>query len=195
MFIPNDPASVSLFVTSEMISIEEVTLTNLARLAHENYLTKRIADDKDKSLKVWDELPDNLKQSNMQQVRCAVFNLEKAGFIIEPVKNEDSKEITFSDEEVELLSELEHGRWNAERLLDGWRYGKVKNTEKKINPSLVPYAELPNWIKEYDRIAVRSFPELLAKNGMQISRKENNAEIFAKTKALLSSKFHFTSKI
>jgi len=195
MFIPNDPASVSLFVTSEMISIEEDKLKNLARLAHENYLTKRIADDKDKSLKVWDELPEYLKESNMQQVRCAVFNLEKAGFMIEAVKNEESKAITFSKEEVELLSELEHGRWNAERLLDGWRYGKVKNAEKKINPSLVPYAELADWIKEYDRIAVRSFPELLAKNGMKISRKENHAEIFAKTKALLSSKFHFTSKI
>lgn len=35
-----------------------------------------------------------------------------------------------------------HENWMKEKIADGWTYGKVKNTEKKTHPCLVPFAKL-----------------------------------------------------
>ena len=68
------------------------------------------------------------------------------------------------------MAEMEHGRYNAERLLDGWRWGTEKNMEKKINPYLVPWAELPDSVKEWDRDSVRKIPQFLADIGFEVYR-------------------------
>lgn len=36
-----------------------------------------------------------------------------------------------------------HASWMLEKLRAGWKYGPVKDTEKKEHPSLVDYDELP----------------------------------------------------
>ena len=84
------------------------------------------------------------------------------------------RHIAFLDKEIELLAELEHGRWNIERLHDGWRYGKTKDEDRKLNPCLVRWTDLPdgeNGVKKYDRNAVRAFPEILAKAGLEVFRR------------------------
>jgi hypothetical protein len=52
---------------------------------------------------------------------------------------------------IERLAENSHEVWAAKRLADGWTYGKARDDETKKNPCLVPYAELPESEKEYDR--------------------------------------------
>ena len=36
-----------------------------------------------------------------------------------------------------------HKEWMKFRELDGWVYGKVKDTKKKTHPCMIPYDELP----------------------------------------------------
>ena len=36
-----------------------------------------------------------------------------------------------------------HANWLAEKAADGWKYGEVKDVEKKEHPCFVPYSELP----------------------------------------------------
>ena len=36
-----------------------------------------------------------------------------------------------------------HENWLMEKEADGWKYGAVKDTEKKEHPCFVPYGELP----------------------------------------------------
>jgi hypothetical protein len=69
------------------------------------------------------------------------------------------------------MAELEHGRWNVERLRDGWRFGKPRDDSRKLHDCLVPWNELPEEIKRYDRDAVRAFPEILAQAGLEIYRR------------------------
>jgi hypothetical protein len=76
----------------------------------------------------------------------------------------------FTDIEVERMAELEHGRWNVERLRDGWRYGKQRDDSRKTHDCLVSWQELSDDIKRYDRNAVRAFPETLAKAGLEVRR-------------------------
>ena len=67
------------------------------------------------------------------------------------------------------MAEMEHGRWIIERLSDGWRYGP-RDDARKLHNCLVSWAELSEDIKKHDRNAVRSFPSILAKAGLEVYR-------------------------
>ena len=51
----------------------------------------------------------------------------------------------------ELLARNAHEHWAQQRYASGWRYGASRNDERKEHPCLVPYEELPDSEKEYDR--------------------------------------------
>ncbi len=52
---------------------------------------------------------------------------------------------------LEKLAENTHEVWAAQRLRDGWTYGPRRDDATKKHPCLVPYADLPESEKEYDR--------------------------------------------
>jgi class 3 adenylate cyclase len=63
---------------------------------------------------------------------------------------------------VEKLAEEVHEAWSRQRLADGWRYGPQRDDLKKEHPCLVPYKDLPEAEKEYDRqSALRTIQAIL----------------------------------
>lgn len=50
--------------------------------------------------------------------------------------------------------EQSHESWLAEKASGGWKYGDVKDPEKKEHPCFVPYAELPASQKAKDHVFV-----------------------------------------
>jgi ryanodine receptor 2 len=52
---------------------------------------------------------------------------------------------------IERLAENTHDVWAAQRLADGWTHGPDRDDAAKKHPCLVPYGELPEAEKEYDR--------------------------------------------
>ncbi len=52
---------------------------------------------------------------------------------------------------IERLAEHNHDIWARQRMTDGWTYGPTRDDATKQHPDLVPYAELPESEKEYDR--------------------------------------------
>jgi len=146
----------------------------IARVIHEDYVRhqkeKGESSQTNPSMVSWDELPENLKESNRQQARHIGAKLKAVNCDIEQLTDWEAELFEFTQEEVELLAEKEHERWVKERLDDGWKPGPVKIVENKVSPYLVPYDELPDEIKEYDRNTVRGLPSFLAKVGLQICR-------------------------
>ena len=66
----------------------------------------------------------------------------------------DTKAVSLSSEVTELLEKLArntHEVWAAERMKEGWTWGPVRSDERKEHPCLVPYDELPEQEKDYDR--------------------------------------------
>jgi len=45
-----------------------------------------------------------------------------------------------------------HESWCAQKFADGWRYGDVKDPDKKTHPCLMPYAELPTLQRRKDAL-------------------------------------------
>jgi hypothetical protein len=51
----------------------------------------------------------------------------------------------------ELLAKNVHEVWARQRLADGWKYGPRRDDVNKEHPCLVPYEQLPESQKTYDR--------------------------------------------
>ena len=58
------------------------------------------------------------------------------------------------EELVEQLAENTHDHWAQQRIEDGWVYGPQRDDASKTHPDLVPYGDLPENEKEYDRTSV-----------------------------------------
>ncbi len=52
---------------------------------------------------------------------------------------------------LERLAKNTHEVWAAQRIKDGWTYGPQRDDAKKHHPCLIPYEDLPESEKEYDR--------------------------------------------
>jgi hypothetical protein len=66
----------------------------------------------------------------------------------------DTSKVTLPNEMealLEGLAENNHDIWARQRLAEGWQYGVKRDDEKKEHPDLVPYSELPEHEKLYDR--------------------------------------------
>ena len=85
----------------------------------------------------------------------------------------ETKDIELSPEILEIaeaLAEQIHETWAEARMREGWTWGPVRDDAKKQTPCLVPYAELPECEKEYDRITSQQTLKFLLKKGYRIER-------------------------
>ena len=86
----------------------------------------------------------------------------------------DTSDVMLSEDLLELtekLAENVHEVWSAERLRDGWTYGTERNDQRKETPCLVPYNQLPEREKDFDRNTALETVKLIVKLGYKI-RKE-----------------------
>ena len=86
----------------------------------------------------------------------------------------DTSKIELPNELIELtekIAENVHENWSAGRIADGWTYGETRNDEKKTTPCLVPYSELTDSEKEYDRVTALQTLKLIVALGYKIEKK------------------------
>ncbi len=162
--LPADSMTIRAFVAPTTLS--DPPREAVARYAHNDYRRRqrRRKSYGDAALSRWEELPETLRASNLAQANDVPGKLALIGKRValggEPLQ--------LTDEQVELLAEVEHGRWNAERLLAGWRVGP-RHVGRSTSPDLVPWAELPGDTRDYDREAVRTIGPALADAGWGVT--------------------------
>jgi tetratricopeptide (TPR) repeat protein len=167
--LPADPMTLRAFVGPGSPKLPPDQREILARSIHEKYLQNRLRTLQ-QGLPEWEELSAEFRESSAQQADHISEKLRQIEYEIHDANGREPVLVKFEDDEVEFMAETEHGRWNVERLLDGWRWGPEKNVQKKISPYLVSWEELPDDIREYDRETVREIPENLAKLGLEIRK-------------------------
>ena len=70
----------------------------------------------------------------------------------------------------ELIAKNVHDVWAQNRINEGWTYGSQRDDELKQTPCLVPYEDLPEEEKDYDRNTALSTLKLIYKLGFEIKK-------------------------
>lgn len=71
---------------------------------------------------------------------------------------------------VERMAENVHDVWARNRMEQGWTYGPERDDARKQHPCLVPYGDLPEEEKHYDRATAISTLKFIIASGFAISR-------------------------
>lgn len=91
-------------------------------------------------------------------------------YLPEPV---DTSDIELTEDLLaltELIAANVHDVWAAGRIAEGWTYGDKRDNDAKTTPCLVPYDELPDSEKAYDRNTAMETLRLIIKLGYSIKK-------------------------
>lgn len=94
--------------------------------------------------------------------------MNKNNYTPQPV---DTHDVVLPQELAELAEQIAknvHEVWSAGRIKDGWTYGEERNDAEKQHPCLIPYEELPEGEKEYDRNTSQETLKLIVKLGFKV---------------------------
>lgn len=85
----------------------------------------------------------------------------------------DTSNVNLPESLVELteqIAENVHENWAAGRVAEGWTYGEVRDDKNKTTPCLVPYSQLSESEKEYDRNTAIQTLKLIVALGYKIEK-------------------------
>lgn len=83
----------------------------------------------------------------------------------------DTSDVRLPEELNPLIEEMAknvHEVWAESRIEQGWSYGEKRDDVKKLHPCLVPYEELPEQEKDYDRNTALETLKLITKLDFKI---------------------------
>lgn len=85
----------------------------------------------------------------------------------------DTSDVELPQELIDLgerIAKNVHDVWSLGRINEGWTYGPERNDAEKKHPCLVPYEELPESEKDYDRNTAQETLRLIMKLGFGITK-------------------------
>lgn len=85
----------------------------------------------------------------------------------------DTSDVVIPEELLPLVEDIAknvHEVWAQNRIKEGWTYGENRDNEKKTTPCLVPYEELSEIEKDYDRNTAIETIKLAIKLGFKIEK-------------------------
>jgi CTP synthase (UTP-ammonia lyase) len=154
----------------ELITQERLDMT--ARSIHEDYLQQLApqqgsVSESDAYKQSWGRLNEQAKDANRAQADHIAYKLAMCGKLVETQEQDAGVQeaLSFTAEEVEMLAQVEHTRWMAQRYLAAWRYGAQRDDQRRLHPSLVDWVMLPEAEKQKDRDVVLRIPHLARRNG------------------------------
>ena len=153
----------------QTISIDVVVneaLDAMARTLHNAYLNTQLANGANPrgnaSLIPWSELPVHKKKANQHAAAHMDVKLRIANCVALPVDAPEPEAVFPPDDfMMELLAQLEHRRWMADKHLAGYSYGETRDEDRMLHPDLIPWEQLTEADKEKDRANIRQIPRLL----------------------------------
>merc|ERR1712100_836756 len=105
---------------------------------------------------------------------AATLRIAAEHYVPAPVDTESVKLPKEVAELTEVLAKNAHDEWAKQRFSDGWMWGAKRDDELKHHPCLVPYEDLTDTEREYDRITAMKTLKLLIGLGFSIERDETS---------------------
>ncbi|EGV16228.1 RyR domain-containing protein [Thiocapsa marina] len=173
--LPYDPQTVRLFVNrpSSAAVLTPDQREAAARIEHaRNAESRRIkaGADEDRN-QPWDRLREDLKALILDRVDFSIEQLRAVGLRLVPsdqVPDGVATVETLTSEQIEIMAEMEHGRWCVQKLLDGWRLAEVKDEPNKRHPDLIRWEDLDEESRDKDRDYARRVPSVLKELGFAV---------------------------
>ena len=91
-----------------------------------------------------------------------------------PIPTDNVKLPAALEQLTELLAKNAHDMWALQRIHDGWKFGPTRNDAMKKHPDLIPYEQLSDGEKEYDRITTMETLKVILALGYKIVEPEKN---------------------
>jgi len=85
----------------------------------------------------------------------------------------DTSSVTLPDDLIgltEALAKNTHDIWAQQRMAEGWTYGPERDDAHKRHPGLIPYPDLSESEKEYDRRTAMQALKAIVAMGYTIGR-------------------------
>lgn len=159
--------------TSDVLPAD--VLDRLAEAIHAAYLADRAAEHRElgsePALRPWSELPEHLRDANRAQAAGYVQHLASLGYAIVPAAAGHEQDLAVVPrEDLERLARAEHDRWVDHKVAQGYRYGvrRVEDGPRRFHPSIVPWEDLPEDVRERDRQPLRRMLAQLSAADMRV---------------------------
>ena len=91
-------------------------------------------------------------------------------YVPQPMDTSDVQLPVELNELVEKMARNVHEVWAQSRMDQGWVYGPERSDALKTHPCLIPYEDLPEVEKAYDRDTALGTLKIICKLGFKISK-------------------------
>lgn len=137
----------------------------------------------EQTIRIYDPNSLNAQDIYPMNIFCDAWN-DSQNYLVtvvpEDMKTYDPKPIDLSDVELsedlnelrESIAENAHDVWAAERKAQGWTYGPQRDDSRKETPCMVPYSQLPDSEKKFDREMAMNTLKLVRKLGYDIVKRK-----------------------
>jgi hypothetical protein len=147
----------------------------IARSIHDAYRAKDLAiKERNPDHKIhpnsqpWEDLHEDIRDAN--RMVAGHFDIKMRAIDCNLGSIDEDTEADLNADELEVLSIMEHNRWWADRALNGWKFGSVRNDIQKVHPNMLPYDNLSEADKQKDRDSVLEMINILRGEGAIIVR-------------------------
>lgn len=166
--LPVDPMTVRAFLRPSTWTGSG--RTRLASAMHDRYVERHrsVKPAGDPALQPFARLSPALRDSNLSAVDDVPAKLAAASLRLCPLAEAPRPGQWPEGTDLDVLAEMEHGRWIVERLLSGWASG-ARDPGRLLSPHLRPWAQLPDDVRAWDLDLVRDLPVVLAAVGLGIA--------------------------
>ena len=96
--------------------------------------------------------------------------MNKGSYVPQPMDTSDVQLPQELNELVEKMARNVHEVWAQSRISQGWTWGPERSDALKHHPCLVPYEDLPEVEKAYDRDTALGTLKLICKLGFKITK-------------------------
>lgn len=145
---------------------------DIAPFIHEDWRANKQQQKKDFPYNLpYKEIPDWLQEENIAAAERISRILALVGLKIvpeDPAAPEPADDVvSILRQHLELLAEEEHDGWMDHKLRNDWQPGP-RDDKNRRHDGLIPYRELPDPVKQFDRNSVEKFPQLVTSAGFRI---------------------------
>lgn len=150
-------------------------LDRMAKACHEGYLTRAgggTGARRSAAAVPWPQLPATFRRANLEQARGIWVQLDRLGFSIERLEDQRGRGADeLSGDERWAYAVLEHHRWVAERIGDGWRFGRRRSLRDRTHPDIRPWSDLSDHAVDLDLAVAEVVPHVLRTAGLALRRR------------------------